>query len=190
MIDRFGAGGERVRPSVRGVFRLACLCSFVCARVRFGAQASIRICACMCVCVNVCAVILARVLVHACVCARAHAESAEPSKSRIRSPDAAARIRRRPVRHARACARAVRFGAREPRAPRTRHAAAPRCVRISGPIPDTAAARPPDRGARALVQARAHQRRACVPTRVRADTAVCVCVCLCVPVCVLVPVCV
>ena len=67
-----------MRPSVRGVFRLACMCSSVCARVRFGAQASVRICACMCGCVNVCAVMLARVL-SMCVCPRAHAESAEPA---------------------------------------------------------------------------------------------------------------
>ncbi len=114
----------------------------------------------------------------ACVRVRTHAESA----------GSALRMRR-PVRHARVCARAVRFGAREPRAPRTRHAAAPRRVRITGTIPDTAAARPPDRGARPLVQARAHQRRACVLTRVRADTAPCVCVCVFVRVCACVCVC-
>ena len=64
-------GGGRVRPSVRGVFRLACMCSSVCARVRFGAQASVRICACMCICVNVCAVMLARVCVRMLVCTHA-----------------------------------------------------------------------------------------------------------------------
>ena len=81
-------GGERVRPSVRGVFRLACMCSSVCARVRFGAQASVRICACMCVCVNVCAVMLASVCV--CVRARARTRKAPNPLSGCGGPDTAA----------------------------------------------------------------------------------------------------